>query len=73
MNVKVVVCVCIIIDETQYTSNDMSKKELLEVEFERLSFAIILLSSSYAKIESVARKVFLFGKDEFICKLSERI
>ena len=47
-------------EDTIYTSNALLKKELLEVEIERLSFAIILLSSSFAKIECVARNVVHF-------------
>ena len=46
--------------DTIYKSNALLKKELLEVEIERLSFAIILLSSSFAKIECVARHVSHF-------------
>ena len=44
---------------TIYTSNDKAKKELQEVEIERLSFGIILLSSRFAMIECVASPIVL--------------
>ena len=49
-----------ILVEAQYTQVMIrKKKELQEVEIERLSFGIILLSSRFAMIECVASPIVL--------------